>query len=60
LDGISELVDFANKLEAASIKTIDDGVMTKDLADLSTIEEKKIVNTENFLREVNNRLAAML
>ncbi|MCX7920614.1 MAG: NADP-dependent isocitrate dehydrogenase [Clostridia bacterium] len=60
LDGIDELVSFANKLEEASKKTIEDGVMTKDLAQLSEVAEKKIVNTEDFLKEVNNRLLELL
>jgi len=60
LDGIKELVDFADKLEAASIKTIEEGVMTKDLAQLSEISDKKVVNTREFLIEVNKRLAEML
>ena len=60
LDGVSELVEFANKLEAASIKTIDEGTMTKDLASLSEAPVKNVVNTENFLKEVNKRLETML
>lgn len=57
LDQINELVRFADRLEEASIRTITEGVMTKDLAQLSDHENKKIVNTEDFLREVNQRLA---
>lgn len=60
LDGISELVEFANKLEAASIQTIEEGVMTKDLAELSEVKEKTVVNTEEFLQQINLRLAKML
>lgn len=60
LDGIKELIDFADKLEKASIDTIEQGVMTKDLAQLSEVPEKKIVNTEDFLKEINKRLAAAL
>jgi len=60
LDEIKELVEFANKLEQASIQTIEEGVITKDLAELSAVKEKKVVNTEKFLREVNKRLVAML
>jgi len=60
LDGINELVDFAAKLEKAAIQTIEEGVITKDLAELSEVKEKKVVNTENFLKEVNIRLAAIL
>ncbi|SPF55281.1 fragment of isocitrate dehydrogenase (NADP+) (part 2/2) [Candidatus Desulfosporosinus infrequens] len=60
LDGINELVDFATKLEKAAIQTIEDGVITKDLAELSSVSKKTVVNTENFLKEVNNRLVALL
>lgn len=56
LDGISELVDFASKLETASIKTIEDGVMTKDLVQISTLSKKKTVSTEDFLKEIKIRL----
>ncbi|MCX8128730.1 MAG: NADP-dependent isocitrate dehydrogenase [Clostridia bacterium] len=59
LDNIPELVEFADKLEAASIKTIEEGAMTKDLAQLAEIENKKIVNTENFLKEIKLRLDNM-
>ncbi|WP_227765149.1 NADP-dependent isocitrate dehydrogenase [Zhaonella formicivorans] len=60
LDGINELMGFADKLEGASIKTIEDGVMTKDLAELSVAENKRIVNTEEFLKEINKRLVEMM
>lgn len=56
MDEISELVEFADKLEAASIRTIEEGVMTKDLAPLSELENKKVVNTEEFLLEIKKRL----
>ena len=58
LDGISELINFAEKLEKATIDTIQQGVMTKDLAILSDLQELKVVNTEEFLKEVNIRLKA--
>lgn len=60
LDGISELVTFADKLDAASIRTIEEGVMTKELALLSEVENKTIVNTEEFLFEIKKRLDAVL
>jgi len=60
LDNIPELISFADKLEEASIKTIEEGVMTKDLASLSSIENIKTVNTEEFIKEVRARLDAML
>lgn len=60
LDGNKELSDFADKLEKATIKTIEDGVMTGDLYVLSTLDNKRKVNTEDFLLEINNRLKATL
>jgi len=56
LDHIDELVEFANKLEEATIDTIEDGVMTKDLALLAE-GDKQIVNTREFLEEINARLS---
>ena len=60
LDNNTELCDFADKLEKATIKTIEDGVMTGDLYLLSTLENKKKVNTEEFLVAVNDRLQEIL
>ncbi len=60
LDNTPELVDFANKLEQASIQTIEDGVMTGDLYALSSLENKRTVDTETFLHEINNRLVKLL
>lgn len=60
LDELPELVNFADCLEKATIKTIEDGVMTGDLYLLSTLENKTKVNTEDFLKAVDERLKAML
>ena len=60
LDGNDALVDFANKLEQATIRTIEDGVMTGDLYLLSSLENKKKVNSKEFLVEINNRLAKLM
>ena len=60
LDNTPDLVKFADNLEKATIKTIEDGVMTGDLFLLSTLENKKKVNTEEFLIEVNERLKKMM
>ena len=60
LDNTPDLVDFADKLEKATIRTIEEGVMTGDLAALSSIENKQTVDTEAFLVEVNKRLAEMM
>jgi isocitrate dehydrogenase len=60
IDGINELVDFAGNLEAASLKTIEEGVMTKDLAQLAQLPDIKVVNTADFLKEIRARLDSML
>ena len=60
LDHIDALVDFAGKLEKASIQTIEDGVMTGDLASMSTLENITKVNTEEFLLAIRDRLEKLL
>ena len=60
LDNIPELCSFADDLEKATIKTIEDGVMTGDLALLSTLPNKQKVDTETFLIEVNKRLEKLM
>lgn len=60
LDGSSELSEFADKLEKATIKTIEDGVMTGDLYMLSKLENKKKVDSRTFLEEINSRLSQMV
>ncbi len=59
LDNTPDLCAFADKLEKATLKTIEDGVMTGDLYLLSKLENKKKVNTEDFLKAINERLIAM-
>lgn len=60
LDGLSDLVEFADKLEEASLKTIAAGIMTKDLALISNLPGKRTVNTEDFLKEVKKTLDHIL
>ena len=60
LDNLPELMNFADKLEKATIDTIEDGVMTGDLYLLSTLENKKKVNTVDFLKAVDERLKKLL
>ena len=60
LDGLSELCAFADSLEKATIQTIEEGVMTGDLYLLSSLENKKKVDTETFLKEVAIRLEKLL
>ncbi|MEA3488083.1 MAG: NADP-dependent isocitrate dehydrogenase [Euryarchaeota archaeon] len=56
LDNTPELGVFADKLDAAALKVIEDGIMTGDLAKLAEPAAKKIVNTEEFLDEVAGRM----
>ncbi len=58
LDKLPELMAFADKLEQATIQTIEDGVMTGDLYLISSLPNKQKVNTEAFLEAINERLAA--
>lgn len=60
LDDIPQLMDFANKLEHASLETIDRGIITKDLEELSEVPNKRVVNTEEFLHITANRLEELL
>ena len=60
LDGSSELTEFADKLERATIQTIENGVMTGDLYMLSKLENKKKVDSRTFLEEINSRLSQMV
>ena len=56
LDENAELVDFANRLEKATLSTIEDGVMTGDLYLLSTLSNKKKVSTLDFLKAIAERI----
>lgn len=60
LDENTELMRFADLLEKASLKTIEDGIMTGDLASMSTLTNVKKVNTKDFLFEINDRLKRFL
>ena len=60
MDGNKELIKFADNLEKATIQTIEEGVMTGDLAALSTLENKQKVDTEEFLLAVNERLQKLM
>ncbi len=57
LDGNSELVSFADRLEAATLRTIEEGEMTKDLYLVSTLDNKKALGTEEFLNAIADRLS---
>ncbi|HSK08792.1 MAG TPA: NADP-dependent isocitrate dehydrogenase [Vicinamibacterales bacterium] len=56
LDGLPDLVAFATRLEEASIGTIADGVMTGDLARLASPPPSQVVNSEEFLDAIAERM----
>ncbi len=56
LDGNADLMAFADRLESATIRTIEDGVMTGDLYLLSKLENKTKVNTKEFLTAIADRM----
>ena len=60
LDNIPELGEFADKLERACIKTIEDGQMTKDLALITTLDNPKVLNTQDFIKAVRTTLEGLL
>jgi isocitrate dehydrogenase len=56
LDGSKELTAFAQKLEKTSLETIEAGIITKDLDSLLTTPDRTVVNTEEFLLKIKERL----
>ncbi len=56
LDGIRELMDFADRLEQATLSTIEDGIMTKDLALITTIPDPHVAESGEFIRAIRQRL----
>lgn len=59
LDGIKELCDFADKLEKATLKTIESGRMTKDLALITSLTDVTVLNSENFIKEIRKTFEEM-
>ncbi|MCP1109177.1 isocitrate dehydrogenase [Lachnospiraceae bacterium PM6-15] len=56
LDNNQELMAFADRLEAATLATIESGKMTKDLALITSLENPTILNSEDFILEVAKAL----
>lgn len=56
LDNTQDLVDFAKKLEKASLKTIEDGCMTGDIARIAEPKAKEILNSWDFIKAIKERL----
>ena len=59
LDGNQALMDFADKLEKATIQTIEDGKMTKDLALITTLLDVKVLNSADFIKAIRATYDAM-
>lgn len=60
LDGNQALSDFADALEKATVRTIEEGKMTKDLALISTLEKVTVLNSEAFIKEIRITLEKLL
>ena len=60
LDEINELVNFADKLEKSVTDTVESGIMTKDLADITTFKSVKVADTEEFIKAIRTKLEELL
>ena len=60
LDNIPELCTFADKLEKASLQTIEEGQMTKDLALITTLENPTVLNSQDFIKAIRATLEKTL
>lgn len=60
LDGNQELAQFADKLEEATLSTIESGKMTKDLALITSIENLTVLNSEQFILAIRETLDTLL
>lgn len=60
LDNLPELQTFADKLEKATLGTIESGKMTKDLALITTLDDVTVLNSEGFIKAIRENLEAML
>ena len=59
IDGNKDLMAFADKLEKATIKTIEDGRMTKDLALITSLKDVTVLNSEEFIKAIRETFEAM-
>ena len=60
LDGNRELMEFADKLEKATLSTIEEGKMTKDLALITTLKDVTVLNSERFTLAIREKLDTLL
>ena len=59
LDGISELCAFADRLEKATLSTIESGKMTRDLALITSLKDVTVLNSQAFISAVRSALETM-
>ena len=59
LDQNQELIEFADKLEKATLSTIEGGQMTKDLALITSLNDVKVLNSREFILAIREKLEAM-
>ncbi len=59
LDNLLELIEFTDKLENATLKTIESGKMTKDLSLMTTLDDVTILNSEDFIKAIRQNLESM-
>ena len=59
LDGNKELMAFADKLEKATIQTIEEGRMTKDLALITSLKDVTVLNSGDFIKEIRKTLETL-
>ena len=58
LDGNKELMEFADRLEKATLDTIESGEMKKDLALITTLPNPTVLNSQDFIKAIARRLEA--
>ncbi len=60
MDGLPELMKFADQLEKATLDTIESGIMTKDLALITEMKDVNVKNTEDFIKAIRTTLEGIL
>ena len=56
LDGLKDLCAFADRLESATLRTIESGRMTKDLALITSIKDVTVLNSMDFIKAIRTEL----
>ena len=59
LDHLADLCEFADRLEKATIATIESGKMTKDLALITSLDDPEVLNSEEFIKAIRPTMDEM-